>query len=190
MIMRFFCTNKFIFSFLILLITLVISNQVFTQENSKLTDISLKFFVTHPWKKVEGTCKEIKLDRSKITQSGNLFNLALPYNLSCPLINMKTGDTNRDSHMLEVLGYPNSKEITLNITKMKSLPDRKYSLEGELTINSNKKALILIVDEDSSKLGKFSGKFEILLSEFKVERPSLLFVPIDDKVKIEFEVQL
>ena len=115
--MRFFCINKFIYSFLLILIMLMISNQVFTQENSKLTDISLKFFVTHPWKKVEGTCKELKLDRSKITQSGNLFNLALPYNLSCPLINMKTGDTNRDSHMLEVPAIQIQKKLLLILLK-------------------------------------------------------------------------
>ena len=40
-----------------------------------------------------------------------------------------------------------------------------------------------------NNLFAIEGELDILLSEFKVERPSLLFVEIEDLVKIKYSIQ-
>lgn len=186
-------TEKFIFQYkliLIILLSLSLNQTINSQESTKLINVNLKFYVTHPWKKVVGTCNDLKIDRNKISQNGPVFNISTPYNISCPLLKMKTGDSNRDSHMIEVLGFPSTKEISFNITKVKPNGDKKYLMDVDLTINSIKKMIQINVTEDSTKQGRIFGDFEVLLSDYSVERPSLLFVPIENKVKLEFEIFL
>ena len=165
-------------------------NTLFSQESTKFISINLNFYVSHPWKKVIGTCNSIKIEKSKFILNAGTYIFSTPYNISCPLLNMKTGDTNRDSHMLEVLGYPESKEIIFNVLKVKPVSEKKYSLDSEISIKFTKKNFLINVIEDPQKPGRLFGEFEILLSDFSVERPSLLFIPIEDKVRITFELIL
>jgi hypothetical protein len=175
----------------ILLFILLSSQNVFSQEN-KITDgiksITLKFYVTHPWKKVTGVCNEPKIESLKITGNKDFPTISSPFLVKCNLLNMKTGDANRDSHLMEVLGYPESKEIIFSVTSTQADKDMNYKISGDLTIKGNSKPIVFYVKLNKETSLVVSGNFDILLSDFLVERPALLFVPINDKVKIEVSI--
>lgn len=101
---------------------------------------------------------------------------------------MKTGDANRDSHLMEVLGYPESKEIIFSVTSTQADKDMNYKISGDLTIKGKSKPIIFYVKLNKETSFVVNGNFEILLSDFLVERPALLFVPINDKVKVEVNI--
>ncbi len=175
----------------ILLIILLFSQNVFSQENKikdEIKSITLKFYVIHPWKKVTGVCNEPIIESLKISGNKDFPTVSSPFTVKCNLLNMKTGDANRDSHLLEVLGYPESKEIIFSVTSTQADKDMNYKISGDLTIKGKSKPIVFYVKLNKETSLVISGNFEILLSDFLVERPALLFVPINDKVKVEVSI--
>jgi polyisoprenoid-binding protein YceI len=103
---------------------------------------------------------------------------------------MKTGDSNRDSHMLEVLGYPESKEIVFSVTNTQVDKDLNYKISGDLIIKGKSKPIVFLAKLSKEGSFRVNGSFEILLSDYSVERPALLFVPIKDSVRVEVEISI
>ena len=177
----------------VLLYLLLFSRNLFSQENKALEgikSISIKFYVVHPWKKVVGVCNEPKVDSLKLTGSKEIPSISSPFLVKCSLQNMKTGDANRDSHMLEVLGYPESKEVVFSVANTQVDKDLNYKITGDLSIKGKSKSVVFSAKLTKETSTMVKGSFEILLSEFSVDRPALLFVPINDTVKIEVEITL
>ncbi len=175
----------------IILFILLFSQKVFSQENKikdEIKSITLKFYVTHPWKKVTGVCNEPKIESLKISGNKDFPTVSSPFTIKCNLLNMKTGDANRDSHLMEVLGYPESKEIIFSVTSTQADKDMNYKISGDLTIKGKSKPIVFYVKLNKEASIVVNGNFEILLSDFLVERPALLFVPINDKVKVEVNI--
>lgn len=179
--------------YLIILLLFIFSETLFSQE-SKVADgikyFNIKFYVTHPWKKVTGVCNEPKLESFKLVGSKDIPTISSPFIVKCSLLNMKTGDSNRDSHMLEVLGYPENKEIVFSVTNTQVDKDLNYRISGDLTIKSKSKPIVFLAKLSKEGSLRVNGGFEILLSDYSVERPALLFVPIKDNVKVEVEILL
>lgn len=180
----------------ILIITLLLfisSENIFSQDNKVLEgikSINIKFYVVHPWKKVVGTCNEPKIESLKLTGTKDFPISSSTFTVKCSLLNMKTGDANRDSHMLEVLGFPDYKEIIFSAISTQADKDLNYKFTGELNIKGKTKPINFSAKLTKDNSITLKGNFEILLSEFSVERPALLFVPISDTVKIEVEILL
>ena len=179
--------------YFVILLLLLFSGNLFSQDNKALEgikSISIKFYVTHPWKNVVGVCNEPKLESLKITGNKEIPTILSPFTVKCNLLNMKTGDSNRDSHMLEVLGYPDTKEIIFSVTSTGVDKDLNYKITGDLNIKGKTKSVNFLAKLSKEANILVKGSFEILLTEFSVDRPALLFVRISDKVKIEVEIVL
>ena len=109
--------------------------------------------------------------------------------ISIPVRSFDSGNTNRDSNMLVYcrgIKFPNIIFRPKKIIR----EDRLVTINGmlefagevqDLTTNVNIKAT-----SDSSFLAE--GKFDIFLSKFDIDRPSLLFAKIDDRISIEFVI--
>ena len=109
--------------------------------------------------------------------------------ISIPIKSFDSGNTNRDSNMLvycKGIKYPDisfrPKEIIKN--------DKFVTVNGMLEFAGNIQDLTISVNikatSDSSYTAR--GKFNILLSKFDIDRPSLLFTEIDDKISIEYTI--
>ena len=110
---------------------------------------------------------------------------------SCSLkVNLSTfdsGNSNRDSNMLttlEVFSYPYVEFVSNDI----SVKGENAFIKGRLTlhgvsIEKNIQAQISLSDGFIA-----SGSFDVLLSDFGIERPSLLFQKIKDEIRIEFVI--
>lgn len=156
---------------------------------SEIIQKEISFHVTHPMKKVNGTCKEIKIDAVKLKKKGDALELESPFTITIPSQKLNTGDENRDSHILEILNYPEAKEITAEIKSIEKKDN--YTINGILTINSvsvpfQSEAIVKSADGKLHVEGSVSVKF----SELKLERPSLLFIKVNDLITIKYKFVL
>ena len=154
-------------------------------------NIILEYTVQHSFKKVTGICKSPNIEGLEIELRESGYEVSKPFLISCELKNLNSGNTNRDSHALEVLNYP--KEVSFQVQVLKT--DRKnknYTFDTKLVLNGitehkEIQATLRKADNGSSVL---DGDFSIFLSKFKIERPALLFISIQDEVSIRFQVIL
>ena len=61
---------------------------------------------------------------------------------------------------------------------------------GNLTFNNVTKEINSLAFIDQTDKFAVNGSLSIKLSDFKVQRPSLMFVPIDDLIKIDYYLEL
>ena len=105
-------------------------------------------------------------------------------------------NTRRDSHMLEVLEgfvYPT---ITWNVTSVSGAAGpwspgvTKFMAHGPLTVHGVTKDVAIPVEITVGGQGEiaFDGQFTILLEEYGIERPTLVFVPIENELPIIVQV--
>lgn len=64
----------------------------------------IEFLVEHTTKNVTGVCNEIQLEKPNIQISGAKFVHKSPFELKISLLKITSGDSNRDSHIQEILG--------------------------------------------------------------------------------------
>ncbi|MCP5496749.1 MAG: YceI family protein [Leptospiraceae bacterium] len=154
-------------------------------------ELKIKFFADHVFKKVKGECIKPKVENLKVIPDVNGVSAEVPFSISCTIVNMHTGDENRDSHMWEILGYPDQKEINFSVKNLELTKKGTYSFQGDLTIKGTTKPVSFTASskQENGSL-KINATFDILLSDFKVERPSVVFTSIKDKVRIEWEAWL
>ena len=110
--------------------------------------------------------------------------------ISVPLNTFSSGNDNRDSNMLvycRAFDFPN---INFQSTSIK-INESTLEIEGKIEFAGEEKEIKTNAKLNSldNNLFAIEGELDILLSEFKVERPSLLFVEIEDLVKIKYSIQ-
>ena len=166
----------FLFSFFLSLL----SASSFRIENSLIT-----YFGVHYLHKWEGSTSDV----SGVV-SYNKASEQYKCSISVPLSTFSSGNDNRDSNMLvycKAFDFPN---INFQSTSIKVQEDT-LEIEGRIEFAGKEKEI-----KTSAKLNgldnnlfAIEGELDILLSEFEVERPSLLFVEIEDLIKIKYSIK-
>jgi polyisoprenoid-binding protein YceI len=114
-----------------------------------------------------------------------------------PTATFDSGDGNRDSHMRETIEsgkYPYV--VYKGVTSLAVPPARGKAidakLDGELDFHGVKQPLSvqaqLTFEQDGSVTVR--AKFPVNLEAHKIERPSLLFVKVDENVQMDAELRL
>jgi hypothetical protein len=112
-----------------------------------------------------------------------------------PVGNFDSGNSNHDSNMrdtVEALKYPNVelKALAEGVTPAAS-GTTKHTLKGKLTFHGVTNNVEVPVDVTwNGKSAKVVGKFSISLEGYKIERPSLLFVKVEDKLDIDVDLTI
>ena len=109
--------------------------------------------------------------------------------ISIPIKSFDSGNTNRDSNMLvycKGIKYPDILFRPKKIIKN----DKLVTVNGMLEFAGNIQDLTISVNIKATSDSSFTakGKFNILLSKFDIDRPSLLFTEIDDKISIDYTI--
>ena len=166
----------FLFSFFLSLL----NASSFRVENSLIT-----YFGVHYLHKWEGSTSDVK---GVVSYDKNVDQYEC--SISVPLSTFSSGNDNRDSNMLvycRAFDFPN---INFQSTSIK-VNESTLEIEGKIEFAGEEKEI-----KTNAKLNRLDnnlfaieGELDILLSEFKVERPSLLFVEIEDLVKIKYSIQ-
>ncbi len=113
--------------------------------------------------------------------------------ITIPVQTFDSGNSQRDAHVKETLSAATFPSVTLKalgegITVPTTFPTTlEKTFKGELTFHGEKKTMefpVKLVFESATRVTA-TAAFQISLEGFKVERPSLLLVKVDDAAKIE-----
>ena len=169
-----------IISLLLVLTTFNLSSQEIKRVDSEKSFINYtgKHFL-HKWsaenKNISGL---IQIENEAISNIGVVAKVS----------DFRSGNSNLDSNSLRVLDalqFPNVifKSTSINQENGKIKIDgimNFHGIEKDISISAK-----LVQLEESIQL---SGKFSVYLTEFLIDRPSLLTMKVDDEINLEFEL--
>ncbi|TGM52406.1 YceI family protein [Leptospira vanthielii] len=172
-----------------ILISLFFVNNVFASE---VTKKNIEFYVEHTTKNVTGVCEEIQIEEPNIQFLGKKYILKSPFLIKIPLLKISSGDSNRDSHIQEILGYPDSPNILVKIESANIVNEKTYTVRGKFTIHGNTKEFTTeaIVSPEDSNLLNIDGSLIVKFSEYELENPSLLFMKAKDEIRVKYHFQI
>jgi polyisoprenoid-binding protein YceI len=187
-------------SFLAVLSSLMLSAPALAQEAAsaprtysvKKDGSSVTYRLNHKMHEVVGTARPTE-GKARILPDGTL-QVAVRANVA----DFDSGNSNRDSHMKEVTEstkYPTVefKGVATGVKVPASFPAKQaVTLKGQLTFHGVKQSIevpLEVLFNTASEV-MAEGKFQISLESYKVERPSLLMVKVDDALAMEAKFQL
>lgn len=116
-------------------------------------------------------------------EDGTLLSLAG----EVPVVDFDSGNGNRDSHAMEVVESPIFPLVKFQSTQIRPVPGA-LQMKGTLTFHGVEKELLVSAKWGGPLSNHLQGKFEISLTQFKVTRPALLFMPVKDRLVVLFDV--
>ncbi len=158
-----------------------------TAQNKKIRNDKKKthvtYYMSHPMHDWSGTSKEINSIILYNPAEGKIIQAAV----SIKIASFDSQNANRDSHMLEVLESLKYPTVTFQSSEIK-INGGSAHVKGMLTFHGVKKNI-----EFDAKLSKsnseliVSGEFVVKMSEYNIESPTLMMIPVDDDIKVYFE---
>lgn len=144
---------------------------------------SLSYGLVHPMHHITGVSRDFlcQVDLSPDTVSSRI-------KVSAAVSSFDSKNSSRDSHameMVEAMKYP---RVEFSSEAVKPEGDG-YLVSGNLTFHGITRPVSFHVSPKSAG-GKVEiiGEFAVKLSDYKVKRPTLLFVPTQDKLTIRFDL--
>jgi len=143
----------------------------------------MTYKLTHPLHEIEATSKDINcwadLDPSAKTVSHVYVQI--------DVTTFNSGNSNRDSHAMEVIdgiSYPYVKFNSSNISQNGD----KIKVSGKLLFHGVTKDIVFDATPkwEGNKL-TVTGEFSISLTAFKIDRPALLLIPVNDDLHFTFK---
>ena len=140
----------------------------------------IKYFGYHLMHNWTGSSSEVKTDvsYSESTKNGSVT-------VKVRLDSFDSKLYSRDSNMLyytDAIDYP---EVVFKSTQAKVVNDSVY-IEGNLTFHGVTKKIKTNAFIDLDRNPSINGTFYINLSDFNITRPSLMFVKIKDRMRIDY----
>lgn len=154
-------------------------------------DSRLRYEVIHRLHKVNGVSSAPE-GRAVIRPDGTMQVM-----VRAAIASFDSGDANRDSHMREAVNASQFPHVTFRgITKIEIPTEFPATVEaqvsGQLEFSSGKhrETVPVTLEFQSADTVRVNATFEISLEKYGVERPSLLFVKIDDSCQLHAELTL
>lgn len=109
--------------------------------------------------------------------------------VSIKVATFDSGNSNRDSHMMEVLDGLKHPNVTFVSSDVKSGPDGSLTAVGSLTFHGvTKPATLQALRKDGEGKMTLVGEFPVSLTAHNVERPSFVGLKTQDAMKLTFNV--
>lgn len=153
---------------------------------------SLTYHLVHKMHKVDGTSHKVE-GKARVLPDGKAQVM-----IRVPAQSFDSGNVNRDEHMkeaVEAAKYPTIelKAIGDGIAAPKVLPESvRKVFKAQITFHGVTQTMDVPVEItwESPTKARVESTFTISLDSFKVERPSLMFVKVDDALKIDAKLAL
>jgi len=143
----------------------------------------LSYGLVHPMHHITGVSRDFqcRVELSPDTVSSQI-------KVSAAISSFDSKNSSRDSHAMEMVNAMKYPTVDFSSTGVKPEGDG-YIVSGNLTFHGITRPVSFHVTPKTAA-GKVEilGEFAVKLSDFKVERPSLLFVPTEDKLTIRFDL--
>jgi polyisoprenoid-binding protein YceI len=151
----------------------------------------VRFHLDHKLHQVDGRSSAIE-GKAVIAADGKVMAM-----VRIPVASFVTGDGNRDSHMREALEASRFPHVVIKAVTNLTIPvahgkPLEAKLQGELEFHGVKRALDVPaqVSFDAEGGAVVKAKFPVSLDAHEIERPSLLFVKVEDQLLIDVELKL
>jgi polyisoprenoid-binding protein YceI len=144
---------------------------------------TLSYNLIHKMHQVTGVSKNFKciVDLAEDSTKSRIY-------VKAPVAEFNSGNSSRDANMLETLEaskYPNVEFASDSVRR----EGRDWRVHGRLSFHGVRRPVNFIVrPENSGDKVRIRGNFKVSLTEFKVERPRLLMIPVDDELEIVIDV--
>lgn len=158
----------------------------FAVESGKVS-----YKIVHKFHDVVGTSKQAKAT-AKLQSNGTLELRA-----SVPVASFESGNDNRDVHMLEAVEGAKYKTVELRAQLTGFRLPKKFPAKAKMKVPATVKfhgverqeELSLAIQFLDAKRVSVNGTFTVSLDAYQVERPSLMFVKIDDPMTVTADLQ-
>jgi YceI-like domain len=151
---------------------------------------TISYHLVHRFHEVTGVAKAVE-GKARMLPDGTVQVM-----LRAPIESFDSGNSNRDAHMREVTGSGGQPYVSFKGVGKGTVPDHFPSemdvpLQGELTLKTPRPTQVdAHVKFASADRADVTAKFPVSLEEHQVERPSLMFVKVDDQIQIEVKLEL
>lgn len=145
---------------------------------------SVTYAMSHPMHDWEGKSNAVKAVIVYNPATKALENIAVSIKVS----SFDSQNANRDSHMIEILDAIKIPNVTFTATSIAQEGD-KVRILGTLTFHGVSKPLSITAAKslvDNTLV--FTGDFEVLMSAFNVEKPSLMGITTSDVIKLSYHL--
>lgn len=148
-----------------------------------LQQSTLSYHVSHPLHQVDGVSHAAK--GKGVCHEGQCNFL-----IAVPVKSFDSGDSNRDLHMIQVTKGAQFPMITVRTqvpetaTSAEIRADLEIEFAGE-TVRYKQVAFHLVIEGNETRL---SGTIPSTLSDFKIEPPSLLTMPVKNEMPVHVEM--
>lgn len=163
---------------ILLCLSVLLSGTLYAEVLEK----SIEFTASHPLHEVKGKADQVEICNLRTTDGRSVQG---PFQIEIPFTSLNTANRNRDSHLLEILGYPEHRSILVEILEVRSVDETHLNVHGFLTIRGVRRPF-MIPAEISVSSGISTVKGTTSLQEFQIEAPSLLGLAVSDRVEIRF----
>ncbi len=143
---------------------------------------SITYKIVHPLHEIEATSKDATY-RIEINPTKKEI---ISVSTDVDVMTFDSGNSNRDSHAMEVIdaiSYPEVNFVSSSITQVGD----SLKVTGKLTFHGVTQDIVaLAATKWSSDKLEVRGSFILSLTAFKIERPSLLMIPVEDALRFTF----
>ena len=175
------------------LIIFIFISTIFSQADVKITDSKISFIGSHPFHDWTGISTDLKLDLNCSDKDEPCH-----YLFSVPWTSFDSGNDNRDNNMLYYVNAYEFHNIKMTFKDVKLDSVQQYNseahiLEATLSIAGvNKLIYIPIKFEFTESYYELQSEFSLKVSDFNIERPTLLMIPINDEIiiKVKFSGEI
>ena len=148
----------------------------------------LDYYLVHPMHHVKGVSHGLS---GQVSLADD--HLLLPFGLKLPLLTFNSGNANRDSNAAYALDVPHFPTSTLDIQQFAETSRSKDGsglhlagrASGRLALHGLTHTVTIPLQAvvTATKL-VVDGEFVVKLTDYGIPRPSLLFRPVDDEVRV------
>jgi hypothetical protein len=151
---------------------------------------TITYRVVHKMHKVDGTSHQLE-GKVRLLPDGKVQAM-----LRVPAASFDSGNVNRDAHMKEAVDAARYPTVELKAMGEGVSPASSYpatvdkTLKAQLSFHGIQQLIdvpVKLTFESATRVRAKTG-FQVSLDAFKVERPSLMFIKVDDALEIAAEV--
>ena len=143
---------------------------------------SMTYRLVHPLHKIESTSKEVVYDLEADPVAHTFKHVSGTVDVTT----FDSGNSNRDSHAMEVIDAIDYPDASFEGSGFIQRGDSLYAC-GKITFHGvTKDVTIASLPRWSAGKLEVDGSFSLSLTEFKIDRPSLLMIPVEDALSFTF----
>lgn len=144
--------------------------------------VTITYKVTHPMHHIEGVCHAAQ-GKAKVLPDGSAEVM-----VRARVADFDSGNGNRDEHMKETVDAVHFPYVIFK-GRLQALAAGEAPVQGEVQFHGVTRPVQLTAHIAANGAGALhvTGDLHLTLTEFRIERPSLLFIPVHDRLPIHFD---